>query len=276
MAEPPAWAGAADPRTSLARVLRSLADGAMFGERWGEGPVAVVALHGWRRTHGDFAAVLGPGAPGGPLPALAPDLPGFGATPEPPAVWGSAQYAAAVAGVLDGGDGPPAGTGVVVVGHSLGARVAVHLAAQRPELVAALVLTGAPLAPSGRRPSAPPPAFRAARALHRVGIVSDARMEAARQRHGSADYRAARGRMREVLVRIVNERYDEVLAAVHCPVELVWGDDDGDVPLSVAEAIRAAVPEARLTVCHGAGHLTPLTVPAALRAATERALARRP
>jgi len=247
----------------------------MFGERWGEGPPTVLALHGWRRTHGDFAASLGPRAEGGPLACLAPDLPGFGATPEPPAVWGSPQYAEAVAGLLDGSDGPSPEGGVVVVGHSLGGRVAVHLAAERPELVAALVLTGAPLMPSGRGRARAPVSFRAARALHRVGLVGEARMEAARQRHGSADYRAARGRMRDILVRIVNERYEEALAALRCPVELVWGDDDGDAPLPVAEAIRAAVPGARLTVCHGAGHLTPLTVPEAVRAATERALAGR-
>ncbi len=52
------------------------------------------------------------------------------------------------------------------------------------------------------------------------------RMERARRRHGSADYLAAQGVMRDVLVRLVNERYEDTLAAVQCPVELVWGDDD--------------------------------------------------
>ena len=54
-------------------------------------------------------------------------------------------------------------------------------------------------------------------------LVSDDAMEAARQRFGSADYRAAQGIMREVLVRAVNETDEAQLDAVRCPVHLVWG-----------------------------------------------------
>jgi pimeloyl-ACP methyl ester carboxylesterase len=232
-----------------------------------------VALHGWRRTHADFAASLGPAAPAGPLACLAPDLPGFGATPPPPEPWGSPEYAAAVAHLVEETAGPSSPQPLVVVGHSLGGRIAVRLAAARPDLVGALVLTGAPLVSrSGRRPSA---AFRVARALHRAGVVGDERMEQARQRRGSADYRAAEGVMRQVLVRLVNESYDSALAALRCPVELVWGDDDREAPLETARALAGAIPQARLTVCAGAGHLLPVSAPDELRAAVERALARR-
>jgi pimeloyl-ACP methyl ester carboxylesterase len=250
----------------------------MFGETWGEGPTAVLALHGWRRTHADFASSLGPAAPEGPLPTLAPDLPGFGATPPPPEPWGSAEYASAVAGVLRR-ENPEAPRSVVVVGHSLGGRVAVRLAASHPELVGALVISGAPLVPGvGSGPRAAR-AFRLVRTLHRARLVGEDRMERARQRHGSADYRAAHGVMRDVLVRMVNERYDDSLAAVAarlCPVELVWGDDDGDAPVETARAIAARVGGVVLTLCPGAGHLLPLSAPGELRSAVERALARRP
>jgi pimeloyl-ACP methyl ester carboxylesterase len=99
-------------------------------------------------------------------------------------------------------------------------------------------------------------------------------MERARQKYGSADYRAAAGIMRAVFVRLVGERYDDELAALRCPVEFVWGEDDPDVPVEVARAALALVPGATLTLCPGAGHLTPLTVPGELRAAVDRALAR--
>jgi len=269
------WAGPANPGASVPGVLRLLAGGALYGETWGDGPPVVVVLHGWRRTHADFAASLGPSAPGGSLPTLAPDLPGFGATPAPAHAWGSVEYAAAVARLLEGeaerADGP--GSGFVVVGHSLGGRIAVRLAADRPELVGALVLSGAPLVPRAGGPRRPARAFRLARALHRAHLVGDARMDQARQRHGSADYRAAQGVMRDVLVRLVNERYEDSLAALRCPVELVWGDDDVEAPVETALALAAAVPQARLTLCPGAGHLTPLTVPGELRASVERVLA---
>jgi len=78
--------------------------------------------------------------------------------------------------------------------------------------------------------------------------------------------------MRETLVRLVNERYDEALSALLCPVELVWGEQDGEAPLSIAAGIRERVPQAVLTVCAGAGHFTPLECPAELRAAVDRSL----
>ena len=95
-------------------------------------------------------------------------------------------------------------------------------------------------------------------------------MEAVRRRHGSADYRAATGVMREVLVRSVNETDEDQLGAVTCPVELVWGEADTEAPPAVAEAALALLPDGRLTVRPGVGHFLPTEDPAALRAALER------
>lgn len=251
-------------------MLQAFCGGALFGSATGRSPATVVALHGWGRTHRDFDAVVRATDDRPPLDAVAVDLPGFGASPPPPAPWGSAEYADAVVPLVEPlveeGAAP-----VVVLGHSFGGRVAVHLAAARPDLVRALVLTGVPLlrlAP----PRRPARGYRLVRTLHRFGLVGDDRMEAARQRYGSADYRAAQGVMRQVHVKTVAETYEAELAAVTCPVHLVWGDDDGDVPLAVARAAADRLARAELTVCPGAGHLTPLTVPGVLRAAVDEAL----
>ncbi|HXX89918.1 MAG TPA: alpha/beta hydrolase [Acidimicrobiales bacterium] len=256
----------------VAAMLRSLPGGSLFGESWGgEGPPAVVALHGWGRSHADFAGVFGPGAGRQAPPVLGPDLPGFGATPPPPEPWGSAEYARVVAAMVEAACGPGAAP-VVLLGHSFGGRVAVTLAAARPDLVGGLVLTGVPLV---RRPGArrrPPVGYRLVRGLRRLGLVGEERLERARRHHGSADYRNAEGVMRGVLVRLLGEDYRPALVALRCPLELVWGDDDAEVPLSVAEAAAALVPGATLTVFAGAGHLTPLSVPGPLRQAVDRVL----
>ena len=170
--------------------------------------------------------------------------------------------------------GPPTpivSTPMVLLGHSFGGRVAVNVAAMRPDLVRALVLTGAPLVRTVRA-RRPPAAFRAMRALRRRGLVSESSMERARQRYGSADYAAAQGVMRQVLVGLLSEDYSEQLSGLRCPVELVWADDDTEAPLAVAQAVSGIVGHAELTVCPGAGHLTPLSVPDRLRLAVDKVL----
>ncbi len=241
-----------------------------MGETFGHGPPAVLALHGWARSRRDFFGVLAPkDAP--TLDAIALDLPGFGSSPPPPEPWGSPEYAALVAPVLDQMRSP-----VVLLGHSFGGRVAVHLAAQRPDAIAGMVLTGVPLRrPEGAPRRAPIP-FRLGRRLHRLGLVSEHRMEALRQRYGSSDYRAAQGIMRQVLVKIVNESYEEVMVAARCPVRLVWGEDDEVAPASVARAAAGVFPNATMVELPGVGHLAPLAAPAALREAVVAMLGGRP
>lgn len=241
--------------------LRSFLDGELFAEVYGEGPPEVLALHGWGRRGNDFAAVFD-GHSG-----IAPDLPGFGASPAPEHPIGAEAYADIVAGILDLFDRPP-----VVVGHSFGGRVAVCLAVKHPERVGPLVLTGAPLIrlETGRQPA---PAYRLARWLNRVGIVSDERMEREKRKRGSDDYRALSGVMRDILVKVVNETYEGQLMRISVPVQLLWGDRDEEVPLSVAEAAQALIPDSSLEVLHGVGHFVPLEAPEALRAGIEKAMA---
>jgi pimeloyl-ACP methyl ester carboxylesterase len=248
-------------------VLRTFGDGRLFGSSTGNRTPAVLALHGWARSSRDFDAVLSPTG-SEPLDAVALDLAGFGVAPPPPTAWGSAEYAAAVAPILDEMARP-----AVVLGHSFGGRVAVQLAVTRPDDIKALVLTGVPLPvrPGRGRPRL---GFRFVRGLARAHLVGEERLEAARQRYGSADYRAAQGVMRQVLVRSVAEHYETQLAAITCPVTMVWGDDDTAAPLAQAEEAAKLLSNAELRVIHGAGHLTVLSAPGQLRDAVNEALRR--
>lgn len=222
-------------------MLTALLGGALLAERTGAGAPRVLALHGWARTRADLLPVVAG------LDALVPDLPGFGASPAPAGAWSTREYAEQLAAVLDGGRW-------VVVGHSFGGRVAVQLAAGWPDLVSALVLTGVPLlrpATTGR----PPAAYRLARRMHGAGLLPASVLERQRRRHGSPDYLAATGVMRETFVRVVNEDYRALLPAVAAPVELVWGAGDTAAPLAVAREAQPLFPAAELTVSASSGHL---------------------
>lgn len=240
-------------------MLTTLLGGRAFAEKFGSDPARVVAMHGWARNRQDFASTLKD------YDALSLDLPGFGATPEPESGWGSPEYAEWAMEILADLDRP------VLLGHSFGGRIAVQVAATRPELVSGLVLTGVPL----RRGSSGRPAwqYRLVRALHRRGLIGESRMESWREKYGSADYRAARGVMREVLVRAVNESYEDQLAALSdtdLPIRMVWGEHDTAASVEVAEQARAVLgDQTRLTVVPGSGHLLDDALVAELRTALE-------
>jgi pimeloyl-ACP methyl ester carboxylesterase len=217
----------------------------MMAERYGDPESQVWALHGWGRSRRDWEPVLFD------RDAVSFDLPGFGATSAPATPWTTLDYAQALLAGL------PDGQTRVLAGHSFGGRIAVQMAALAPQKVRALVLTGVPLL---RRSGGGKPKFgyRVARWLHAHQLLGDARMEAYRQRYGSADYRAAVGVMRTIMVSAVNEDYADqlrMIAEAGIPVVMVWGADDTEVPVAIAQAARGILGEAaELTVVDGATH----------------------
>ncbi|MGH9080781.1 MAG: alpha/beta fold hydrolase [Acidimicrobiales bacterium] len=265
-------------------MLKSFADGHLFGGAWGPGTPTILALHGWQRDHHDFARLFDELVDGGDdgggersmgaktwdfgtwdarsWGAVAPDLFGFGATPPPPEPWGTEQYARQLMPLFD--EPGLLADRIVLVGHSFGGRVAVQLQRLVPDRIERLVLTSVPLIDRAGRRTRPPIGYRVVRQLHRAGLLGEARLEVARRRYGSADYRAAEGVMRGVLVKTLAERYAEKLANIGCPVQLVWGEDDTEVPLEVAVRAQPLFPSATLVTLPGVGHLTPTEAPEAL------------
>jgi len=237
-------------------VLVSLVSDRYVAERFGSGPDRVLALHGWARTRADWAPVLE--RTGG----LALDLRGFGSAPPPEEGWNTENYAEDLLPLIESLDRP------VLVGHSFGGRIAARIAGNHPELVGGLLLTGTPLVPRGGT-SQPPLGYRLAKLGRRVGVISEARMEAARNKYGSEDYRNAHGVLRGVLVRTVNERYDDVIAKLRDypgPIELVWGEHDTAAPADLAAQLAERT-GGTLTVVPNTGHLLE---PALAKAVGER------
>jgi pimeloyl-ACP methyl ester carboxylesterase len=223
-------------------MITALADGRLLAEKTGATPPAVVALPGWMRSATDFTPIVDG------LDAVAIHFPGFGTTPEPRTVWGSEDYAGDLAAAI-AGFGP-----VILVAHSFGGRVAVRLAAKYPQYVKGIVLTGVPLL---RLQAAPKPAlsFRIVRSLAKKGILPASVLEKQRQKRGSADYLAAQGTMRDVLVRVVGEEYGDDLARITVPVRMVWGENDTAAPADAGLAASQLIAGSTFRAVPGAGHL---------------------
>lgn len=219
----------------------------------GTGP-AVLLLHGWGAPAETYRLIIDHLS--GYCRVIAPDLPGFGGSEEPPEPWTPARFAQWVrdfATALSLEE-------VVLMGHSNGGRIALHLLTEGAPFTVkkAVLMDAAGLKPHrGLSYYYKVYTYKAAKGFFSLpGIRSlfpDA-VEKARQKRGSADYRAASPVMRQSMVTAVNEDLSKVLPNVKASTLLIWGEKDTATPLSDGKKMAELIPDAGLVTLAGAGH----------------------
>ncbi|MDR3313001.1 MAG: alpha/beta hydrolase [Oscillospiraceae bacterium] len=225
-------------------------------EEAGRGEV-ILLLHGWgasARLYAPLQQLLAQ-----KYRVLAPDFPGFGESPEPPAAWDVDAYADWVLGFL-------AALGVAqcaLVGHSFGGRVILKLAARQlpePRFTKIVLIDSAGIKPTpGKQALRRSRRYRLGRKLLEcppVRRLCPGALEALRQKHGSADYKAASPLMRQVLVRTVAEDLTPLLPQIQPPTLLIWGRNDADTPLADGRLMESRIPGAGLVILENAGHFS--------------------
>ena len=211
---------------------------------------AVVVLHGWGASIDAVGSVTAGLA--GALEVVAVDLPGFGESAPPPDAWSVGRYAELVLALCD----DLGLERVSLLGHSFGARISIVAAASAPDRVARMLLTGA----AGLTPKRPP-SYYARVSIAKVGRVVGAaggpagrRVQARmRARVASQDWLDASEAMRGTFRLVVGEDLSPRLAQVKAPTLLIWGEQDTETPLWMAERMEALLPDAGLVVLPG-GH----------------------
>lgn len=233
----------------------------------------LVLLHGAGDHAGAWAEVV---------PALAAehrlvvaDLPGHGDSAPDDDPLTMATVLAGVVGLLESdvaaASGPP-----VVVGNSLGGWLALLVGLEHPELASRLVVVNGGGTPGPVDPAVLLPADREEAAalfdlLGAPGPIPGPALDDVVRRVQDG----ALGRF-----MAADDHLDHALSgrmgAVAVPVDLVWGELDGYLPPSYAEATAAALPAARLTTIPDCGHVPPRYCPAAFTGTLTRVLAAPP
>lgn len=216
----------------------------------------VLVLHGWGGRIESMAPVIS--CLSDRFAVIALDLPGFGESPVPDGVWGTADYAEFISDLCTERGIERAR----FVGHSFGAKVAIYLSAIHDRLAEKLVLTG-----SSGLTSAPSLKVRAkrtvsrvARAAGRFGPTGERLRSAVYKRIASQDYRDA-GPLKPIFVKVVNEDISHLLPRIIAPTLLVWGTEDDAVPVAHARMMEELIPDAGLVLFEGAGHFAYLDEP---------------
>ncbi len=221
--------------------------------RAGQGPTLLL-LHGIGASATAWSAQME--RLGGEFTCLAPDLPGYGDSPDPR----GAGLDAIVADVTEVLDGQPAH----VLGVSFGALTALALARTRPELVRSLVLADATL---GRASSTAEERERWLR--HREGLANELATRSV-ERAGEIAGRNATPEVIEEIARHMRRArpsgYMAVaraiaetdarpwLSSIGQPTLLLCGEDDRVTGMGVSQTLLDQLPKTRLVVISGAGH----------------------
>ncbi len=221
----------------------------------------VVMLHGWGASAELVLPLAKKLAPLG-YTAHVLDLPGHGASPEPPIPWSVIDYAQLVIAYMNQQAIPHAH----LFGHSFGGRVSIMLGSEYPQYVAKIALADA----AGIRPKAPVSkkirlnTYKFIRdGLKIIGFrgLSDQLRGWYNKKYASADFLATSGIMRETFLRVVNQDLSEYAKKIKAPTLLIWGEKDQDTPLWQAKQLENLIPDAGLVVYPNAGHYSYLEYP---------------
>lgn len=181
------------------------------------------------------------------------DLSGFGESEEPHKIWGTEDYAICVHQLLQAlkVEKP------IVFGHSFGGRVLLSLANKMS--FDKMILTGS----AGLVPKRPLSyyikvyRYKIAKWIYLHSPLKKIYpdwLENERKNSGSADYRAASEKMRNIMVKVINEDLADEISKIKVPTILLWGTKDTATPLSDGRRMEKLLQDGALIELAGGTH----------------------
>lgn len=226
----------------------------------GSGP-AVLVLHGWGGSSDSWKKVTeilsGEG-----FQVIVPDLPGFGKSKTPPETWGVLDYTKWVNDFTDFLNLER----FFLIAHSFGGRISIKFAINYPGKIKALILC----ASAGIKPK-PGLKTKIIYWLSRIGNAVLTPQIFVRLKEGlrnifyiflrHKDYVKAKGNMREIIKKVLDEDLIDDLSKIKIKTLLVWGEQDKLVPIKYASIFKEKIENSELVILPKVGHSPHLEIP---------------
>ena len=198
----------------------------------------VCFLHGWGTSGKDFNKIESH------FDFITIDIPGFGKSVPFTKSFSPKSYAEYLFKLI------PESVDVIV-GHSFGGRIAAHLS--QMQNYRKIVIIASPLIRK-IKPNNGFSIFKLYKFMNKLNIISDSRLDELKNKYGSEDYKNANKHLKDTLVMAVNDDLKGILPYIDTKVELVWGEEDLEVPLQVGLDSNDIIPNSELTIIPGGGH----------------------
>lgn len=188
------------------------------------------------------------------------DLPGFGKSEIPNVAWGVEDYADLVKTFMALEDLKQ----VHLIGHSFGGRIGIVIAAARDHPLQTLILVNSAGLRKLRRRLRSTLMILLAK-LFKVLIPFQTFRETYVKPYlykmlGNTDYLNA-GPLKETFVKVIGQDLSEFVKAIKIPTLLIWGENDQETPMWMAQKMNELISHSHLVVFPQAGHFSFLDAP---------------
>ena len=225
----------------------------------------VLLLHGWGCSTKHFAPIAQDLTKDHRVTVI--DFPAHGQSGRPPEPWGVKEFAACVNDLMGQLGIAPCD----IIAHSFGGRVALWLAANEPQLVNRLVLTGCAgiKKPQTEEQKKRSEAYQKKKSeayqrkkkqllalthLPLIGGAAQKGLKALQTKYGSADYNALDDEMKKTFVQVISEDLRPLLPQIQASTLLIWGEKDQDTPLWRGQAMEQEIRDAGLVIFENDDH----------------------
>jgi pimeloyl-ACP methyl ester carboxylesterase len=231
-------------------MYQNIADIKTYIRMFGNGERKIILLHGWTHKGGLNWIKVAESLASKGFTVCLPDLPGFGKSHEPQAIWGAVDYANWVKQLIYFLDWDTYKLG----GHSFGGAIAM-IVATRNDGVEKLFLMSPAIV---RRPSKKRGSFISRQAKKVLtGMFSSIRPYIAktwRRLVGSPDYARTSKKMAAIMRRVIQEDLVNYLEFIAAPTVLVWGTEDTYTPYTDSEIVAKHIAHVEFKTLHNINH----------------------
>lgn len=216
----------------------------------------LIMLHGWKQDVSSFWEVAG--LLKGQFTLWLIDLPGFGRSDNPKTAFSVSDYAEIIKDFINqmGIKNP------ILLGHSLGGRIAIKLASKYPQILYKLILEDS----AGIRPKRDIPKFifytLAKIFKYLVPNIFNLKEKVRVKFYKGleSDYLTA-GSLKDTFTKVLNEDLTADLPRIKTETLIIWGKQDKSVSPSVGKRMYQSIEKSKLIIFENVGHFPHLENP---------------